>query len=344
MNSTWTALRLWINEKETAELRSGGPAQLTAAQRHAINTLVPGAVPVAPGLEPSPPRAAPATPPRSSSGPDIDPEFERGDWVSRLTHYTQSRNRPPAEFSFVEHDVGPKMPKKWAGFCTLSYEDGSFPNSEYGFLKGEAPCFSNKKDAKQYASMCAMRYTQEVLSSPRQNFMARTPPTPSTPTPSALRLGGLARGNTGEYEDFDDSNGVRLAPQSDADASAGPSGSESDVLAAQRSAREKAGRESMDEPEPGKQITALCKALKLTPPRFVVTPHETLEYHYDVHPIFPEPFTEDVPKGLGVVNEILTKVAAKEAAERQVLDWLKEIESQRHSDYTAILPAGSVPH
>lgn len=34
---------------------------------------------------------------------------------------------------------------KWVPVLTVPHLNATFPNDEYGFLEGEAPCFSNKK-------------------------------------------------------------------------------------------------------------------------------------------------------------------------------------------------------
>ena len=92
MHRPWTALRLWINEQEDTELRTGRPAPLTPAQREAIDVLVPGASRASPAsahgppvsVGPASPRPAPASAP-AQSGVFIDPEYDRvPDWVSSL--------------------------------------------------------------------------------------------------------------------------------------------------------------------------------------------------------------------------------------------------------------------
>lgn len=81
MHSTWDNLRLWINEQESAEIRTGKPANLTPAQRHALSMLVPGFAASAS----SAPGPGPASAPAPRTWPEVDPEFDKEvDWISHL--------------------------------------------------------------------------------------------------------------------------------------------------------------------------------------------------------------------------------------------------------------------
>ena len=98
----WNALRLWINEQEDAELRTGRPAPLTAAQRDAIEVLVPGAL--RESSAPGPKSPSPAPPP---NGVVVDPDFDRvRNWVSSLNGVSFTLGRtfvfiPPSCFSLI---------------------------------------------------------------------------------------------------------------------------------------------------------------------------------------------------------------------------------------------------
>lgn len=112
----WNALRLWINEQEDAELRTGRPAPLTAAQRGAIEVLVPGALreSSAPGpkspasASPASPRPAPAPAPAPApNGVVVDPNFDQvRNWVSSLNGVSFTLGRtfvviPLSRFSLI---------------------------------------------------------------------------------------------------------------------------------------------------------------------------------------------------------------------------------------------------
>lgn len=91
MDRPWTALRLWINEQEDAELRTGRPAPLTPAQRDAIKVLVPGVSAASSASAPKPPASASASPgpgpapAPAPSGVFVDPDYDRvSNWVSSL--------------------------------------------------------------------------------------------------------------------------------------------------------------------------------------------------------------------------------------------------------------------
>lgn len=183
MQQPWTALRLWINEQENAELRTGRPAPLTPAQRDAIDVLVPGASAASSvSVGHASPGPAPAPAP---SGVVVDPDYDRvSDWVSKLygasfifflstysslprrlpssssspssllrtqsftaplTHseYIQLGNHPPPVFEYTARVLAPEF--KWESTCTVPGIEASFPNAEYGFLGGQAPWFSTKK-------------------------------------------------------------------------------------------------------------------------------------------------------------------------------------------------------
>lgn len=315
MQQPWTALRLWINEQEDAELRTGRPAPLTLAQRDAIDVLVPGASAASSvSVGPASPGLAPALGP---SGVFVDPDYDRvPNWVSSLNEYTQLNNHPPPEVEYISRELAPRTPVKWEAVCTVPGIGATFPSAEYGFLGGQAPWFSTKKDAKRYVSMCAMRYMSDLVTARSQSQA------PTTPEKMLVEV----------------TNGAR-APRV---ASMSPS-SDGDPVASQ-SSRKKAGLGSgggggEDEPDASVQIVSVCRRLGLTTPRTEVTPHDTHGY-FDARAVFPDSFPAAVPPDLGVVTGVLTKRAAKEASAQRVLDWLRELERERDADLAGILSQG----
>lgn len=212
--------------------------------------------------------------------------------------------------------------------------------------------------------MCAMKYISD-LANPYPQFQTPTTsaeqPTPAKTLAEATngaRIPGVA-------------SSVPSSPDSD------PVVGRSDH---KKAGLGSSGGEGGDEPEPFAQVVSVCRRLGLTMPRFEVTavcptlllpcppprgllllvfshpfptllpstsPHtgtnnnqdETHRY-FNARPIFPDTFPADFPPDLGVVTDVPTKRAAKDASAQRVLAWLWELERERDADFGVILSKG----
>lgn len=131
---SWDALIEFANNKKAEEKRTGRPAKLTQDQVSSILKLI----------------------------PSPEPKFDDNNWVSRLNEYYQKKGQPIQWPDAKSTNVNIHGVDQLAWHChiVLPSSTKKFPCVGYGCgPDGNAPAFSSKMKAKQFAAWQAWRFT-----------------------------------------------------------------------------------------------------------------------------------------------------------------------------------------
>ncbi|KAK2050426.1 hypothetical protein LZ31DRAFT_548269 [Colletotrichum somersetense] len=337
----WAALKSYIAEKERFETENGRPAPLSETEVEAIAVL----------LHPVP-----------RLGLDLGSE----NWLGLLNHFQQVRNQKIAFTDAPrEHPRLGKTPElRWACTALFTSTGDVFPRPGYGLDAAAAgatlPDFPRKQDAKQYAAMAACKWlidngqmlpSGELPKLPKAFAPAASAAAAAFASPSASVLPAkrsppssppvVADGfSTAAAKKRQDSQPARVSSTS-ASSSAAASGA-STPSAGAPIAEPAPATSDPSELSTTQRVRELCGRLKYPVPHYKLTEDPTVpggdfwngraDFSNDLR----------VPEGLGVVNKVLTKKAAKDRMAEDILAWLLHSQEER-SKLAKTLIGGSAP-
>ncbi|KAI1502744.1 hypothetical protein F5X99DRAFT_417730 [Biscogniauxia marginata] len=246
------------------------------------------------------------------SPPRPEPELDDINWIGLLQEYRAARQRVPGGRSvvnFTEAPVDPlsRGPPNWYSQVTIDEHPEPFPGAAGGlFEDGTQPSFFRKKDAKKYAAKCAVEWLRANGYMPQAGGVKF--PKPQQPAPKPLSLPKNAK------------------PASLPQASNPPK-------TPNNAPKTPAPVSPFDDTQPSAafEVARLCKDLGWQPPQYRIEPDPSAGGFFSGYPdlginasLFPD--------GVGRVNNILSKKAAKEKIAEDLLKPLKQIYNKHQED------------
>ncbi|KAI2472021.1 hypothetical protein F4781DRAFT_46542 [Annulohypoxylon bovei var. microspora] len=304
-STTYQTIQNWISRQQEYESTHSEPAPLTDAQRKLLEKLEI----VLP----------PETPPQ--------PEPELGDpnsnWIGVLLEYRAARQRVTSGVpggNFME-EQGPTIGGELKWYCRVRIDEHPepFPGPDGGLLDGKQPYFGRKKDAKKYAAKCAVEWLKAngYMFRSEANSVNPLPPqaskqqvTPqSSPAKKKPKLLPSSPENPGVTTVISEPNGAQPLPGSPL-----PKGIASTF--------------NNEEVSAVFEVDQLCTRLGFSGwPRYTVTKSSEMNDFYNGHAELGL-LASKLPIGIGRVENVFGKKAAKERIAEELLEYLRKLAAE----------------
>ncbi|KAI2630721.1 hypothetical protein GGR54DRAFT_583864 [Hypoxylon sp. NC1633] len=297
-SETYQIIQEWITKQQEYEATHSSPAPLTDTQRKLLEKL------------------QVTLPPLKRILPE--PELGQTNWVGILQEYQAARKRISTAIDFSE-SPGPVVKGVQNWYCQVRVDEHPtpFPGPQGGLLDGTQPCFARKKDAKKYAAMCAVEYLMAY------GFMRKTSANGAMSTQFPVQPAATQS---------PPSKRAKLTTPSPEQPKAMTSKPEPDVAKVQPGNPLPKGTASPfndEEVSAAHEVSKLCNRLGQPGfPQYHLDKNEGMPDFYSGYPNLGVLGTK-LPQGIGRVENVFGRKAAKEQIAEKLLDPLRKLATSR---------------